>query len=159
MNDLAEFLLARIADDEAVARLCAEMFPSPWEVADRGWRVRIYSANVPDESDHAEPGDERAPVVMEVEPSRHIDDPRWLSERVEHVRRHDPARVLAECDAKRRIVDAYRELWVLAKNFARAGRDEEATTARNMYAGLELAMQCLALPYASHHDYRPEWRP
>lgn len=44
---ITEFLLARIAEDEAAARTCSEMFPSPWEVADRGWRVRIYASDVP----------------------------------------------------------------------------------------------------------------
>ena len=138
---LTDFLLARIAEDEAAARLCAEMFPSPWDVADRGWRVRIYAADIPDEGDHADPGDKRAPVVMEVEPDRNLDDPRWLSERVEHVRRHDPARVLAECEAKRRVI-------------------EECDDYDNPSEVLILADQILrhlALPYADHPDYDPSW--
>ena len=138
---LTDFLLARIAEDEAAARLCAEMFPSPWDVADRGWRVRIYAADIPDEGDHADPGDKRAPVVMEVEPDRNLDDPRWLSERVEHVRRHDPARVLAECAAKRLIL----RIWFESEFCERDVMND--------------VIDALALPYADHPDYREEWRP
>lgn len=143
-NGLIEFLLARIAEDEDAARLCAEMFPSPWDVADRGWRVRIYASGVPEEnffSDDPAAKTERYPVVMEVEPDRNIEDPRWLSERVEHVRRHDPARVLAECEAKRRIV-------------ARHDRDDSTSFGQPCQT-----LRLLALPYADHSDYRPEWHP
>src|SRR4026208_2134659 len=100
---LTEFLLARIAEDEEAAQVCAEAFPSPWEVADRGWRVRIYAATMPDLGDHAELGDVVVPCVIEVEPTRHhhlLNEGGWLSDRVAHIARHDPARVLAECEAK-----------------------------------------------------------
>jgi hypothetical protein len=151
---LTEFLLARIAEDEAAARLCAEMFPSPWEVADRGWRVRIYGGDVPTPdlmSDDEDAMTIRNPVVMEVEPDRHIEDPRWLSERVEHVRRHDPARVLVECEAKRRIVEEWRE----ADAYYASDKDAPAG---ELY-GLETAIKHLASVYAGHPDYREEWRP
>jgi hypothetical protein len=135
---LTDFLLARLAEDEAAARACAEAFPSPWEVADRGWRVRIYAADVPDIGDHAEPGDTRAPCVIEVEPQRHhreLNDGGWLSDRVEHIARHDPARVLADVEAKRRIVE-----W-----------DVEQPVDRGV-------LNILASVYADHPDFREEWR-
>ena len=172
---LADFLLARIAEDEEAARICAEMFPSPWEVADRGWRVRIYSADVPDEGDHADPGDVRVPCVIEVEPTQHHNDMRWLSERVEHIARHDPARVLAECEAKRRIVDQLlrheRLVAANAEEHAKASSasppDQERITALRTHGwelsgrleALRMAVDALALPYASHPDYGPDWRP
>ena len=132
---LPEFLLARIAEDEAVARMCVEMFPTPWEITDRGWRVRIYAADVPTEdmfSDDPDATSVRNPVVMEVEPDRHIEDPRWLSERVEHIARHDPARVLADCEARRQLVEAMGDDWVT---------------------------RVLALPYADHPDFDESWCP
>jgi hypothetical protein len=138
--NLTDFLLARLAEDEAAARLCAEMFPSPWDVADRGWRVRIYAGDVPIEdlmSDEPGATATRNPVVMEVEPDRRIEDPRWLTERVEHVRRHDPARVLAEVEAKRRIVTG--------------------DGGRIQVSGYLLAV--LAQPHRDHPDFREEWRP
>ncbi len=172
-QSLAEFLLARIAEDEEAARMCAEMFPSPWDVADRGWRVRIYASEVPEEnffSDDPDAMTERNPVVMEVEPDRNIQDPRWLSERVEHVRRHDPARVLAECEAKRRIVDLhpiYRGPRILAVDssgidygcelcHATSNIDDESVIEA---VGACDTLRALALPYADHPEFRPEWRP
>lgn len=130
---ITEFLLARIAEDETAARLCAEMFPPPWDASDRGWRVRIYAADVPTpdlSSDDEGAMSTRNPVVMEVEPDRHIEDSRWLSERVEHVRRHDPARVLRECEAKRRIVEQH----------------------------AAPAIAALAAIYADHPDYEEGWQ-
>jgi hypothetical protein len=51
----------------------------------------------------------------------------------------DPARVLAECEAKRRIV--------------------ERTAGLNRYRLKDqMTLQDLALPYADHPDFQPEWR-
>ena len=61
-----------------------------------------------------------------------------------HIARWDPARVLAECEAKRRIVQ---NVCVLMAH-------------RDMYAQDKKYLLCLlALPYADHPDYLPEWRP
>lgn len=135
---LAEFLLRAIAEDEAAAEMCAEMFPPPWDIADRGWRVRIYSSDVPDTGDHAEPGDIRTPVVMEVEPDRVIDDPVWLAERVAHIARHDPARVLAQCKAHRTIV-------------------EYATDQHTGGIEFDEILRALASIYADREGFDPRW--
>jgi hypothetical protein len=69
----------------------------------------------------------------------------------EHVARHDPARVLAEVVAKRRIVAEY-TLWSdnPGGEMREYGYEE----------GLEFALRYLALPYASHPEYRAdEWSP
>lgn len=73
----------------------------------------------------------------------------------EHIVRHDPARVLAEVDAKRALLDLH-------------GPGEFE------YSDVDVCMVCdqqdpepypcrtvrlLALPYADHPDYRDEWRP
>jgi hypothetical protein len=70
------------------------------------------------------------------------------SQESRHITRWDPARVLAECDAKRRIVEDLQD--ELANQ-----HDPEPTT-------LQLAdrtLRALALPYADHPDYREEWKP
>lgn len=77
-----------------------------------------------------------------------------------------PARVLAECKAKRRIVEAYRDertrrdiYWDVDE--ADLNDDDrlrrQSTTARTR--GLEIAVEALALPYAERADYREEWKP
>ena len=142
MTALADFLLARIAEDEASARTCAEMFPTPWEVSDRGWRVRIYASGVPVQDlivDDDGTTATRNPVVIEVEPDQHITDPRWLADRVDHIRRHNPAHVLAECEAKRRIVEHV---------------EPDPLT---LSPGDEYVLRLLAQVYADRADHDPSW--
>ncbi|MGY1602093.1 DUF6221 family protein [Geodermatophilus sp. SYSU D00815] len=79
----------------------------------------------------------------------------------EHLLHHDPARTLAECAAKRRLVMACRDA---RPDLAFLGARPEGMADfplppadQHQLAALTLAL--LALPYADHHDYRPEWRP
>jgi hypothetical protein len=81
-------------------------------------------------------------------------------EAADHVAHHGPARVLAECAAKRRLVlacrDARPDLRLLGAR--PAGLDFPLPpTDQHQLAALILAL--LALPYAAHPDYRPAWRP
>lgn len=165
--DLTEFILSRIAEDEAVAEECAKLFPSPWEIADRGWRVRIYSANVPLSEDVGEPGDERTPCVIEVEPTYAHDG--WLSGNVEHIARHDPARVLAQCAALRTVV-AEHALYdpEHAMNEAEWWGNDKPLDSRQQACSRcgyprEFAapypcptLRALATIWRDHEDYRPE---
>lgn len=59
-----------------------------------------------------------------------------------HIARHDPARVLREVEAKRRIVDRY--VWL---------REHGDT------GDVAWVLPLLAAAYADHPDYRPEWAP
>lgn len=77
-----------------------------------------------------------------------------------HVVHQDPARVLAECAAKRRLVLACRDtrpdLRVLGAR--PEGLDFPLPpTDQHQLAALTLAL--LALPYAAHPDCRAAWRP
>lgn len=125
---LTEFLLARIAEDEAAARAEAprwrpvRQWPMEW---DRG------------------PG--------------------------------DPARVLAECEAKRRIVEWHRDtddcceerygpLVLDAAPEVSAGVDEFGGLSIRQSIGVQHFIGCvttmmLALPHADHPDYDESWRP
>lgn len=58
----------------------------------------------------------------------------------DHIARHDPIRVLAEVDAKRRILDAITRI------------DISHVAARDLVA-------MLALPYAQREGYLEEWAP
>lgn len=82
-DDLAEFLLARIAEDEKMAHaLKGARFSAYHERGDEGWS-RIEAEN----------GDSVA-LVADESFARHC--ARW-----------DPARVLVECEAKRQVVKQY----------------------------------------------------
>jgi hypothetical protein len=75
--------------------------------------------------------------------------------------------VLAECEAKRRIVElhehhrsvtaAYRSPRGREVEDAAAAQDRRTQEARTRVA--EDVLRFLALPYADHPDYREEWRP
>lgn len=122
---LTDFLLARIAEDEAVA---GEATPGPW-YADADYSTvtaaPFTSARAAYDRDYlaGEVDCWVIPESMDSSVGRH---------NLAHIARHDPARVLAECEAKRRIVDESRS---------------------------RLAMRLVALPYADHPDYREEWKP
>ena len=112
MTDLAEFLLARIQEDEAAAK---DAGANVWTeqssgVLDTGeWPDGVHAL-----------GDSRVT--------------RFIAE-------HDPVRVLAECDTKRRIIKTL------------SWDDDPWRGAR------DYLLMLLALPYADHDAYREEWKP
>lgn len=86
--DIQEFLLARIAEDEAVARGAIDQ-TGWWSSPDGRWEL----VEVPYEGEWP-----RSPDAESVMWS----DSKWAV----HASRHDPARILAECAAKRVIIEA-----------------------------------------------------
>jgi hypothetical protein len=81
-------------------------------------------------------------------PQGWVDEP--TEELVAYNARFDPVRVVAECEAKRRIVS--RCDMIVRGREAGMFNDGQLTDARDN-------MRALALPYADHPDYRDEWRP
>jgi hypothetical protein len=79
----------------------------------------------------------------------------------ELVARYDPARVLAECAAKRKLVmacrDARPELAFLGTRPSGMADFPLSPSGPHQLAAFALAV--LAMPYADHPDYRAEWRP
>jgi hypothetical protein len=120
-NALAEFLLARIAEDEAVAR-AAIMY-----------RSRVFGGDV----------GEVAPD-FDVRPNDDLSVPAVVV---------GPERLLAECEAKRRIVEQYAE----HADYDNVEDSYEHATGR--IVGLGEAVRLLAEVYGDHPDYREEWRP
>lgn len=72
-----------------------------------------------------------------------------------HIALHDPARVLADIAAKRRII----ELHVAAESpDTDEGRDMNVETCGHCMETYPCpTLRLLALPYAEHDDYRQEW--
>ena len=75
--------------------------------------------------------------------------PEYLGEFAEHIGRHDPSRVLREVEAKRRLLI----------QFELRGDSVRATVQPATGGVWDDLMRLLALPYADHADYRPEWTP
>lgn len=119
MSDLAEFLLSRVAEDEATARAVDEFNFDDGAIT--------------------------------------ICDAPWAVERA-FAERFTVRRVLAECEAKRRIVTAYRSAKIDADYWSQ--RAPGSVTAEQAVARLSawtFALTPLALVYADHPDYRDEW--
>jgi hypothetical protein len=151
---LSEFLLARIAEDEEVARTASGGTvigePYNWRPVDTGdeWAPNVDLRNGDVEVLVAlRPGLPRPANVMSgywgqvvslAEGAGANENLSPESDLAAHIARHDPARVLAECEAKRRIVEMH------------AYQEEHFTPDE---------LRALALPYADHPDYREEWRP
>ncbi|WP_137991242.1 DUF6221 family protein [Streptomyces vilmorinianum] len=145
MDDLVQFLHARLDDDERVAR---RVFGSWREIGETG--VIVTS-----DGQHAE----------------ECANGNWTGI-ADHITRHDAARVLREVDAKRRIIEPYGialkerealrvEMRKLLGNdhdrFAKLHREESELI--ETATRLKPVIKLLALPYAEHPGYRDEWRP
>ncbi len=111
------FLLARIEEDETAARECLTL-----------GSLTPY-------------GDSRIPPVSPEEWGGLVDN--YLGGPMgKHCGRHDPARVLAECAAKRRILYTFPLPGGPTNIFGWVGRD---------------IMRYLAAVYKDHADYQEEW--
>lgn len=118
MSDLAAFLLSRITEDEAIAG----------------------AANEP----------ERQPHPWSTFAITRFDEGDWQAldpAATSHAYQWDPARVLAECEAKRRIVRYVQAVLVTTWD---DGNPEEIVTD---------VLRLLALPFSGHPDYDESWRP
>ena len=141
---LTEFLLARIAEDEAAARTASAGPVWTWEGEDLM-------------SDHkGEPyswGEPRRECIIATEGA----NPPDAETTGAHIARHDPARVLAECEAKRRIVAEWPDND--GADLASAAHGDhamlEAGGEKNMHRRILLH---LAAVYADHSDCRDEWK-
>ena len=149
--DMAAYLLERIAEDEQVAReACARD-----DVAERWQWVNAETDEVVPDGGLEEAVAEQSLSLRSVEthPSEfvgplpsfvlwHVDE---HSAALPHIARHDPFRVLAECEAKRRVVRHCMEVLALGDGGAIDLAEE--------------VLQQLVQVYADRSDYPPEWLP
>ena len=133
-----EFLLARVAEDEAVARAAIAVSSADW-VANNSLLMFL---------------DHECSALVLADVDHYSQDPAWF-----HVERHDPDRVLAECEAKRRIIEQAHEAssdrYSVIGEFC-VGRDE-TQEAMDTDPG-ETILRALAAVYADHPDFDPTWR-
>lgn len=142
MAELIEFLRARLDEDERIAIAasgCA--MPEAQSAGDR-WRLSDGEIYPSDRSRH--PGS----IITGW-------DGWFETGHGEHVARHDPARVLAEVNAKRRILDEIVPQiigldWQIISEWGSSQNEPDEH--------LPL-LKLLALPYADHPGYCDGWRP
>src|SRR5690349_16544556 len=127
MDDLVTWLRAQLDEDERVAQAATT---SPWTA----WHAAMGNGQIPVAVADQRAGE--APVILcESRPD------------AEHIARHDPAQVLRDVEAKRRILD-----WL--------DQVEHIVDLVEVYSiDADDARELLALPYADRPGYRDEWRP
>lgn len=171
MTDIAQFLAARLDEDEAAAVRAAR--PEPWvkpQPSRPDWYVQFWA----DERDRAavvaDPESSAYPIVATLGYDGNDEADEELAEgRVEHIARHDPARVLAEVAAKRRIVElhtsgSYRTYHCDNGDHIQEWQCERAKEPYTEHRYCEVCshecveLPLLAAPYADHPDFDPSWR-
>lgn len=139
MSGLVEFLRARLDEDEAAARNATE---GPWF------------------ADHPEPkhwgDDPESALIVEGKVLCILDNQYNGPLNADHIVRHAPSRVLAEVEAKRRILDDV--LPTMQSDEMRIAGEWGVGSEPVREASDDL-LSLLALPYADHPDYREEWKP
>lgn len=170
MNDLVEFLRARLAEDEEAARAAT---PGPWwhhpgkqwlgPEAFEKYDLRQGEEFVGYGGPHPFTG-----AVCSTGPAGNMQGMKDAA----HIARHDPARVLAEVEAKRRIVEDYASA-LADRKAIRAEMRKVLHTDRDAFSklhrqegaliykteGLAPILRILATVFADHPGYRPEWAP
>lgn len=134
MNEIADFIAQRLAEDETIARAAAKAGGTDWD-----WG--IDEAREPSEAI-------RYGVFVQAgrEPVACIDKGEYDSGALsQHIARHDPARVLRQCAALRRIVSDARDIGLQAGD----------PTAEDAYARPFLA--AVAAIWSNHPAYQSEW--
>ncbi|MDX3515918.1 DUF6221 family protein [Streptomyces caniscabiei] len=142
MEDLVRWLNTQLDIDAEKARAACEYASPDWHLDEDGETVLWW----PPEPHIAEKEREKGlPVVSD----------RWRGETVgariaPHIAEHDPARVLREIDAKRRLLAE----WKLANAEAKY-----PDFMGGYSSGLDYAVQLAAAEYADRPGYDPEWAP
>lgn len=120
MTEVVEFLLARIAEDEADA---GKATPGHWKL----WAMQVL-ADTGGNNEYSE--------ATPVADTHSVDQGSLRTFNANHIARWNPARVLAECEAKRLRLALHK------------GCDASC-----------YVLRVEALPYADHAAWREEWRP
>lgn len=146
-DDLVEFLRARLDEEATVAeaaqrevaeRVCPPLQVDEWAARAGHWGVVPWLFSGRAEADLAQWGRVEIAGLARA-----------------HIARHDPARVLAEVEAKRRILDDVLPT-MKADEMRIAG--EWGVGSEPVREASDDLLSLLALPYADHPDYRAEWR-
>jgi hypothetical protein len=117
---LADWLLVQIEADEKIARAAT---PGDWFAGDANEGTDYRPLwTVTNDAFHNPPRDDSPWLAVELHTGVRAD--------VEHIATHDPARILAECAAKRALIEHGVEVWIL---------------------------RILAQPYADREGWRTEW--
>jgi hypothetical protein len=136
--EIMEFYAARLDEDEAAAKAGTRRIGMPWRIDPEPW---AYGTGI-------------------------IDDIGGVgvasgSYAAEHMVRHNPARVLREVEARRKILNDYEcQSGFSLPEGVHDGRDpDERECDQVLKDALEIIVADLAAVYSDHPDYDPAWAP
>lgn len=95
-------------------------------------------------------------VVSEIAQDPSVDG--WLSARLDHIARHDPARVLADIAAKRAIVAWCSERDKVQINAGDPSDPQNYIEGEYSHGPDSVVLRLLVQPFAEHADFDPAWR-
>ena len=154
MTTLTEFLTDRIAEDESGARAATR---GPW-----AWshpRMDLVESILQLETDPDALGeDDYGECVACFYGMDHIKSHAPAQADADHIVRWDPSRVLAECEAKRRIVEDAKQDMLSAQALDYEFGDHSGRT-YDVANSMQDVLKVLATIYADHPDYDEEWKP
>jgi len=133
MDDLVQWLRAQLDEDLRIAEAATGHH---WDVCDETTPYLIHDVDAYRVNRTLDSTVGRVAVAEAAEDRSHIAE-------------HDPARVLREVDAKRRLL----------YQFEHRGNSVRATAGLWDGGVWDDMLRLLALPYADRPGYRPEWRP
>lgn len=133
--NISEFLEERIAAEERLAELAAEIVPNTWR-AGPGKDFRGVVLKTRENGTFADVGDTHPNLGL-------------------HIVGWQPARVLAECAAKRAVIAAYQSLGPETHGMFEELMPQSAESGARQ--AFEVFLYEVADIYSTHPDYNPEW--
>jgi hypothetical protein len=156
MDALIAFLRTQLDEDEAVARAATNHTGRwSWE-HDLGRMCNDETCPMGELVDEAKPDENVAGTVLMEVHGYDVKEP-WQG--AAHIARHDPARVLREVEAQRKVLD---ECAYWQQKTVEAAADPSIIPYPSLADRYEVAcavLRALGTAYADHPDYRQEWRP
>jgi hypothetical protein len=152
-DDIVEFIKARLSEDEQVARAAngpcwrpgdgniseGGLYSLDGDGSDeaRGWAIAWFELGM------TNPGGQ-LPALSSLDRHAHANSV--------HAARHDPARVLREVEAKRRLLE-----WAQAQLDDFEDFPDDHQYRLEAIGVMRLHLPLLALPYSDHPGFREEW--
>lgn len=136
---ITEFLEARITEDESDAQAAS---PGPWK-----WDGEAAE----DEAFLYGPNDDAVLFAYGMHSQGFLE---CSGEDRAHIARNNPTRVLAECAAKRAIIESFQNIGTAV---GKANDLPNQLVLEGMQTGMRMAIVALTFPYKDHPDYQQEW--
>ena len=138
--DLVEFLNARLDEDEAAARVAANVAGPDWT-----WKTGVTD------------DDEVTDYVTSPDGTVLLDTLGGIESEAPHVARYDPARALREVEAGRKLIWRYRVTLEDCERY----RNDPVKNALALFIRDTLAtvIRDRAAVWSDHPDYQAEWKP